>query len=132
MKSHTYILTPSDKASPKFIFSFLLLHGLLFLGIEYILFQSFQIFTLVHAIIGIGIYLVFWRASFPQLFKDVLIGAIVSVTASVFFGDIILDNFFFLYKETPHGLVPQMYSALVVFYIYFYISLIKRAVIYKK
>lgn len=128
-KPYDYTLTPSDKASPKFIFSFLLLHGLLFLGFEYIIFQSFPVFTLIHAIMGIGIYLIFWRASFPQLFQTVLIGAIISILLSIFFGDTILDNFFFLYKETPRGLVPQMYSAVVVFYIYFYTTLVKRAVL---
>ncbi|OGZ16344.1 MAG: hypothetical protein A3H76_03110 [Candidatus Lloydbacteria bacterium RIFCSPLOWO2_02_FULL_54_12] len=101
----------------------------MFLGVEYILFQSFRIFTLVHAVIGIGIYLVFWRASFPQLFRDVLVGAVISVLVGVFFGDVILDNFFFLYKETPHGLVPQMYSVLVVFYVYFYAALVQRTVL---
>lgn len=128
MKSHNYILTPSDKGSPKFIFSFLLLHGLLFLGVEYIIFQSFPVFTLVHTIMGIGIYLIFWRASFPHLFRSVLVGTIVSVFIGVFFGDIILDNFF-LYKEAPHGLISQMYSVVVVFYIYFYIALVKRTVL---
>ena len=129
MKSHNHILTPSDKGSPKFIFSFLLLHGLLFLGVEYIIFQSFPVFTLVHAVMGIGIYLIFWRASFPHLFRSVLVGTIVSVFIGVFFGDIILDNFFFLYKEAPHGLISQMYSVVVVFYIYFYIALVKRTVL---
>lgn len=129
MKSHYYTFTSFDKVSPKLIFSFLLLHGFLFLGVEYILFQSFPVFTLVHAVIGIGIYLIFWRSSFPQLFRSVLIGAIVSVLIGIFLGDIILDNFFFLYKETPSGLIARIYSAVVVFYIYFYIALVKRTIL---
>jgi len=132
MKSHDYMLTPSEKASPKFIFVFLLLHGLLFIGVGYILFQSFPVFALVHAVIGIGIYLMFWWASFPRLFRDILIGAIVSILAGIFFGDIILDNFFFLYKEAPRGLIPQIYSTVVVFYIYFYIALVKRTIFHDK
>ncbi len=132
MKPQAYTLTPSDKTSPKFIFSFLLLHGLLFLGIEYILFTSFPIFTLLHAFIGIVIYLIFWRAFFPNLFKDVLLGACISVLMSILFGDILLDNFFFLYQEFPEGFIPKVYSSLVVFYLYFYVALIRRVIFYKK
>src|SRR3989344_2327710 len=50
----------SPKASPRFVFGFLLAHGLLFLGVEYIIFPSFPLFTLAHALIGIGIYLFFY------------------------------------------------------------------------
>ena len=132
MKSRYYTFTSYDKVSPRFIFSFLLLHGLLFLGIEYIIFQSFPVFTLVHAFIGIGIYLVFWRSYFPQLFRSILVGTIVSVFFGIFFGDVILDNFFFAYQEVPSGLIPQLYSTVVVFYIYFYIALLKKVFIYKK
>lgn len=127
-----FSISSSDKPSPKILWPFLAVHGFLFLGIDYILFPTFQIFILIHALIGIFIYLVFWRAFFPNFFKDVLIGAGISVIMGMLFGDILIDKFFFLYQEAPKGFVPKIYSSLVIFYLYFYIALIKRAVIYKK
>src|SRR3989338_8024958 len=102
----------SPKASPRFVFGFLLAHGLLFLGVEYIIFPSFPLFTLAHALIGIGIYLIFWRAYFPRLFWDVSFAAGVSVLFGVLFGDVILDNYFFMYPEAPTGLIPTAYAGL--------------------
>ena len=126
MRSYSFNLKSTDKILPSFTLAFLLLHGLLFLGVEYIIFQDFPIFTLIHAILGIGIYLIFWRASFPRLFRDVLIAAAISTISGILFGDIILDNYFFAYQKTPIGFIAQAYSGLVVFYIYFYLALIKK------
>ncbi|OGZ08149.1 MAG: hypothetical protein A3C13_00125 [Candidatus Lloydbacteria bacterium RIFCSPHIGHO2_02_FULL_50_11] len=98
----------------------------MFLGVEYILFQYFPIFTLIHAVMGIVIYLIFWRGWFPKLFRDVFIGALIAIISGMMFGDAILDNFFVLYDEAPRGLVSSIYSSLVVFYIYFYVTLVKR------
>ena len=123
-----HYLSPSQKQSPKFVLVFLLLHGALFLGIEYILFQSFPIFMLIHAVLGIAIYLLFWRASFPRVFRDIFIGAAISLFFGVLFGDILLEKFFFLYEEIPGGPISKLYSAVVVFYIYFYCALLKRTI----
>lgn len=122
----TFSLSTADKPSPKILIPFLTLHGLLFLGIEYILFPTFPLFMLVHALLGIAIYLIFWRAGFPHLFRDVFIGAVISVVIGFLFGDFLLDKFFFLHEEAPQGFVPKMYSAVVVFYVYFYLILIRK------
>lgn len=86
---------------------------------------------MAHALMGIIIYLVFWRSYFPNLFRDALIGAGVSVLMGLLFGDFLIDKFFWLYEETPKGLFPKIYSSLVVFYLYFYVALIKRVIFYK-
>lgn len=121
----TFTLSSTDRTSPKILIPFLTLHGFLFLGISYILFTSFQVFALIHALIGIIIYLIFWRSSFPNLFRDLLIGSAVSVLTGVLFGDFLLDKFFFFYKETPRGIISKMYSSLIIFYVYFYTAFIK-------
>ncbi len=124
----SYTLSSADKPPSKIFWPFLTLHGLLFLGIGYILFTSFELFALVHAFIGILIYLIFWSSYFPHLFRDVVIGAGISVLTGLIFGDILLDKFFWLYEKTPRGLIPRAYSSLVVFYLYFYIALVKRVI----
>lgn len=121
----SYSLSSSDKPSSKILFPFLAAHGFLFLGIGYIIFTTFPLFALVDAFLGIFVYLVFWRASFPRLFRDVLVGAALSVVLGIIFGDVLIDKFFFLYQQKPQGLIPKIYSATVVFYIYFYIRILQ-------
>ena len=116
----------SYKDTSTFLFGFLFLHGFLFLGIGYILFQTFPLLILLHQALGILIYVIFWRAKFPNLFRDVLIGASLSVISAILIGDLLLDNFFVLYAKVPTGILASAYSATVIFYIYFYIALIRR------
>ena len=124
-----YSLSSADKLSPKVIFPFLVLHSFLFLGIGYILFAVFPLFALVHAALGIFIYLMFWRASFPHVFRDVMIGSAISVVTGIVLGDFLLDKFFFLYDEAPRGIIPNIYAATVVFYMYFYMRMLRTSLV---
>lgn len=76
------------------LMGFLLLHGLIFLGVGYILSYTFPLFTIIHSGFGIFIYSVFLRAGFPRVFRSAVLGAIFSIALGLFFGDWLISNFY--------------------------------------
>lgn len=105
---------------------FLFIHGLIFLGVGYFFSARTPEFMIIHSGLGIFVYLVFLSAAFPQTIKDAIISAVLSIATGLIFGDFLIDNFYPTLSKSSITIFHRIYSIIVVFYIYIYLTLIKN------
>jgi len=111
-----------------FLIPFLFIHGAIFLGVGYFFSATVPEFMIVHSGLGIFVYLVFLSAAFPQTMKDAIISGALSIATGLIFGDFLLDNFYPTLSKSSITIFHRIYSIIVVFYIYIYLSLIQRSI----
>lgn len=115
---------PSDfrDMGGKYLIAFLFCHGLIFIGVGYIVSFHDPWFSIMHSGGGIFTYLIFLLVVFQKHFIKAFIGAACSMAMGWYFGDFFVDHFYL--GTVKDSLGHRIYASMILFYLYLFFDLV--------